>query len=172
MRSVTHINDSWPTYEWVNRECHTFVTRHEVYMSRVTSWWVMSHTWMSNVTRVSESWRTYERVNESCHTCEWGVRDKIWSINESCYILMSHVTHANEECHTYKWVLTHIWMSEWGMSHMWMRRSWLDIKYTWVVLHLDESCHTCEQGMRDYEVATVSRMDKIIGLFYRIRSLL
>ena len=67
---VTHMNESYHTYEWV--------------MSQA-----MSHMWMSHVTHMNESWRTYEWVmshiwmshvthmNESCHTYEW-VMSHIW----------------------------------------------------------------------------------------------
>jgi len=69
MSHVTHINESYHTYEWVmshiwtspithmNEWCHT----HE---------WVMSHTWTSHVTH----------MNGSCHTQEW-VMSHIWPLS-------------------------------------------------------------------------------------------
>ena len=65
MRHVTHINESWHTYEWVMSHTWTSPTTHE---------WVMSHIWMRHNTL----------MNESCHTYEW-VMSHIW---------MSHVTHT------------------------------------------------------------------------------
>jgi len=81
---------------------------------------------------------------------------------------MSHTTHRNESCHTYEWVISYIWGShgthmneschtnEWVMSHIWV--GWSHATYKWI---------TGWCG-----VATVSRINKTIGLLCRILSLL
>ena len=80
-------------------------------------------------------------------------------------VIMS--TNMNESCHTYKWVLRHKWTHHvthinesfhtcrWVTTHVCMRH----------VTHINESWYT-------YGVATVSRINKIVGLFCRIWSLL
>ena len=79
-QSMSHMNESCHTYEWV--------TSH-VRMSHVTCEWVMSH------------------VNESCHI--WMSHVTLLYVHASlmiaCYTWMSHVTHMNESCHTHEWVM-------------------------------------------------------------------
>jgi len=145
-----------------------------IWMSHVTYEWVMSH-----MNESCHIWMSH--VNESsleCHTYEW-VISHIWTshvthVNESCHIWTSHVTHVNESCH--------IWTSH--VSN---------------VVHMNESCQTCERVVshaschtrkrvmsriwtshithmnepkQRYGVATVSSIDEIIGLFCRVSSLL
>jgi len=97
MHHVTHMNESWHTYELVtshmNEPCHVC---------------------MSHVTHLNKSCRTY---NASCLTYGW-IISQIWMI---------HVAHLNESCHTYEWKLPHIWNEslytfERGMSHIWITR--------------------------------------------------
>jgi len=80
------------------------------------------------------------------------MRDKtIWER----HIWERHIADIKEACHT----------CGWGMSHIWMRRG----------THMYESCHAYEYGMSDrkgYGVPTVSRIDKSIGLFCKLLSLL
>jgi len=95
MCHVTHMTESWHTYEW---------GMSHIWMSHVTHIneachvreWGMSHIWMRHVTHVKESWHTYD-----------------WVI---AHIWMSHVTHVNELCHTYEGNMAHIWMSR--VTHM------------------------------------------------------
>ena len=135
MSHVTHMKESWHTYEWVmshiwmshvthmNESCHTYE-------------WAMSHIWMSHVTH----------MNESCHTYEW-VMSHIWR---------SHVTHMKESCHTYEWAMSHIWMShvthmnkschtyEWAMSHIWMSHvTHINESYCTDPWHLNEPGFEC-----------------------------
>ena len=160
----------------MNESCHTYEQ-------------VMSHIWMSHVTHLYESCHTYERVlshiwmshvthmNESCHTCKW-VMSHIWTshgtlMNESWH------TYMNEARHTYEWVTSHIWMR-------YVKKHELDVHcVTWLV-HMTRSYVWHEWDMSEctnqlcipyvdeacYGVATVSRIDKITGLFCRISSLL
>jgi len=96
MSHVTHMNESFHTYEWV-----------------------MSHIWMSHVTHMNESWHTYEWVmshiwmshgahlNELCHTYEWVMS----------HIRMSHVTHTNASCRN-----THIHSTPtWNTQYTYLR---------------------------------------------------
>jgi len=121
-----------------------------IWMSHVTDRWkfesykgVMSHTRMSD--------HTHE--NKSCHEIE-----------------CSFITFESREwvmSQSYEWVTSQSY--EWVMSHalvMWMG-------HTTQISHMNESCHS-DGGPGDawYGVATVSKIDKITGLFCRISSLL
>jgi len=64
---------------------------------------------------------------------------------------MHHVTHANESCHKYDWVMPRIRQC---LSHA-----------------VTASTHCITITLHQYEVASVSRLLKIIGLFCRISSL-
>ena len=88
MSHVTHMNESWHTYEWV-----------------------MSHIWTSHVTNSAcglnhsivvvtplHSHHTYERV-----------MSHIWTF---------HVTHMNESCHTYEWVMSHTAHAVWTIQSL------------------------------------------------------
>jgi len=109
-------------------------------------------------------------MNESCHTYEW-VMSHIW---------MSHVTHTNASRHTHECVMAYIWMSdtpyfneshEWVTPHTYMRHTHT---YTSHATHMNEWYHTFKGVIwvrhtshthQTYGVASLSRIDKIIGLF-------
>jgi len=94
-RQITHMNESYHTYEWVMSHIWMRPVTH-MNASRHTYEWVMSHIWMGRVTHMNESCQTYECV-----------MSRIWR---------SHVTHMKESCHTYECVVSHIWMSH--VEHM------------------------------------------------------
>ena len=117
MRFVTHVNESWHTYEcvmssnmWMRHVTHMIASRH-TYES------VISHIWMSYITHMNESCHTYECV--MLHT---------W---------MSHVTHMNASCHTYECVMSHTWMRH--VTHM----NASCHTHEWVT-SMHESCHSDE----------------------------
>jgi len=83
MSHVTHMNESYRTYEWV-----------------------MSHIWTSHVTDLDSlrhSRVKAERFVYKCNVVVYG----LW---HSTYCT-SHVTHMNGSYYTYEWVMSHIWMS-------------------------------------------------------------
>jgi len=97
---VTHVIESWRTYEGVR--AHMWMS-HVTHMNESchTCEWVMSHIWRSHVTHVNESWRTYE----------W-VRAHMWT---------SHFAHMSESCHTYAWLMLQAPFDvngSWVMSHV------------------------------------------------------
>jgi len=138
----------------MSRICMSHVTNMSE--SRRTYEWVISRVWMSDVTHLHESCQLSTWVMSYCY--KW-VTSQIW---------VSHVVHMNESCHASEWVMPQICMSH--------------------VTHLHESCHIAvNESCQTYEctmsqmneafhtyggVATVSRIDKITGLFCRIWSLL
>jgi len=154
MSKVPHIDSSRRTFKWALRRSVTNMDE-----SCDTYEWVASHKWRGHATNINESYRTrliimsekmciffvkyescrvYERVmshkKKFVHFfCQ--IREK-WSIffvkYESCRVYervmsharMSHVNKINEKCHTCEWVMSHI-----RMSH---------------VADVNESCHTYE----------------------------
>jgi len=136
-------------FEWVVYE-DIHVCR--IWMSRVTSAWVISHMY---------PYMSYMNVSY-IRTC------RIWmSKNESRYICMSHITHIFvyveyewvvysdiHMCRTwmsrviYACVISHIYshMSYMNMSYILMRRVWMShVTCAWVIAHLysNESRHIC-----------------------------
>jgi len=148
-----HMNESCHIYEGVMPHISTrYVKCHVTHMNESchTYEWVMSHISTSHFTYMNESFYTYEWVMSHIRMSH------VTHINESSFhihervilhVRMSRVTRMNESRHTYEWVTSHIWMSH--VTHM-------------NVTH-----------MGWHGVATVSRIDKIIGhfseysLFYR-----
>jgi len=103
-----------------------------------------------------------------------------WHVWMSCEWVMAHITEfwhmwmddGTCQC-TYEWVMSHMN----GSWHIWMVRG----TYEWFVAHMNELRQQCRRiythiydqvPNESYGVATVSRIDKIIGLFCRISSLL
>jgi len=113
-----------------------------------------------DVTHPNESSPTHECVPENTCRVEFVRVYLLCNISMMSHIRMSQVTHMNvsqrmpddwHECAcTDEWVMSHIWMSH--VTHMNMSQRMLA---DWL-----------------YGVATVSRIDTIIGLFCRISSLL
>ena len=149
-----------------NESCHP----HECVMSHIRM--SMSHIRMSHVTLMN----AFTHMNESCRTCVSYVTHTPIVVSEESvvvhtyemimsHIWMRHVTCTNESCHTCEWVMSHIRMCQ--------------------VTHMNQSCHSHESvavftvaDFRNtwriclfvssrwlYGVASVSRIDKIIGLF-------
>jgi len=89
--------------------------------------------------------------HKSCHTYE-RVMSHIWT---------RHVTHVKVSCLTYEWVMALV-------SHMWFDSCSERLAACMCVTQL----HMCNMTSYVYGVATVSRIDKIIGLFCIMSSLL
>ena len=153
MSHVTHMNESWHTYEWV---------MSHIRMSHVTPWiihahnrvvncvanlsnesrhtykWVMAHTWMSHVTPTNESRQTANRVPY-----------RITCMNASSHTWASHDTQKTESWHTrisHEWATTHmdeLWMShdqptKKVTSHIWMHRACRTRHLFWVLCHFTD----------------------------------
>jgi len=135
-----------------------------VLLSLCTRKWGMARIWMSHITH----------MNEARHTYQW-VTAHIW---------MRHVTHVNEARHIYEWVTRHTWM-----SHVtWCKNIWIqtqvfvvkckalmiphELYLVWNVYKMRIAIRAIQESNVRYWVATVSRIDKMIGLFCRIASLL
>jgi hypothetical protein len=140
--------------------------------------WGMLRTWLGHVALVIESCRTYwvmsHIMTEVCCTSEW-VLLHIW---------MSHVAHVIASCRTCDWVTSHRWISLGAHNDSVM----LHVRMS-LVAHMNESyvrhmtSHVCDTSqwvtcatyrpydevmshvLIKYGVASVSRIDKIIGLF-------
>jgi len=158
---------------FMNESCHIWV----ISMSHVTHEWVMSHIgeschiWLSHV---PYEW-VMSRMSESCHisvshvTYQWVMSH----MSESCHTWVSHVTyewvmsHMNESCHIWVSHVTHETPTHMHTPH-------------WMCAHCTPdacvcACHMWHDSLKYdtyYGVATVSRIDKITGLFRRISSLL
>ena len=87
-------------------------------------------------------------MNETCHVERFVAYEWVMShMNESCHIWMSHVT--------YEWVMSHMN----GSCHIWMSH----VIHEWVMSH-NQPCHIWMSRVT-YGVASISRIDKILGLF-------
>ena len=184
MSHVTNMNESCSTYEWVMRSS---------LMWQIAMRCVAGLVGMSHVRHMNESCHTYEWVmfyiwimrsslmwqiamhcrtscNASCQTYEW-VMSRIWIVVSN--IWMSHVIHMNESwnwvsCDKLEYVAELV-----GSSHV---TQWSEPRHTseWVmsqigmshVKHMNASWDKWES--RDYEVATISRLLKMICVFCRI----
>jgi len=115
--------------------------------------WVMSHDYFTNVTWLCDMAHLYVR-HESCIYAPWLIQMKpfspVQSKTTSKKMWVSHVAHMTWPFHRYDMTLRH--------GSLWMR-------------YVAASLLICAWCM-SYGVATVSRIDKIIGLFCRISSLL
>jgi len=158
---VTHINETWVTYQRAMSHAKHSTFKAEVRTSHVThtheSWgtyqcavsqmwnfqgrgthdpyrsteWVMGHVSGRHITHVSESCM-------HCHACEW-VLSQVW---------MSHVTHMNESRGTHEWDMSHMWMSHictvtHANEHC---HRWWVMPYTWMShgTCTNAPCHTSE----------------------------
>jgi len=130
--------------------------------------------------------REYTHLNESRHACDWDT-SHIWMCHvymdasyHTCDCVMSqmwmrHVTHVSATCRKYACVVSHVWMRhvahmnaschthESGMSQV-MSHTWRTHvrKYEWVI-----SMSICTSQGFLYEVTTISRLPKNIGLFFK-----
>jgi len=91
-------------------------------------------------------------------------------MGESCPVWMSHVTSVGPHVTYEKWLRVnascHVWLShvpyEWVISHMNSH-----VTCECILPRMNASCHVWISHVT-YGVATISRIDKIIGLFCRI----
>jgi len=108
MSHVTHMNESYHTYE--------LVMSHRI----------MSHTWLNYVKHINESchiqslhiWLSHvTHMNDSCHTYEWVMSHQIEFVTPPKIRMATnsydicHATHMTDSYHTCDWVMPHIWMS-------------------------------------------------------------
>jgi len=112
MSHVTHVNESWHTYEWL-----------------------MTHIWMSHGAHTNESCHMWMRNN----TFEWvyrQVQQTMHGVYESYqHTWMSHVTH---ECNIIE--LCQIWMS--SVAYERVIAPWMShVRFEWVLSHMNESLH-------------------------------
>ena len=185
MCHVTHMNESYHTYEWImshiwmshathmNESCHTYEwdTTH-IWMSHVTHMnesyhtyeWVISHIWMSHVTCMHESCHVYVRVKQHiCCNTYVACKDNLFQ-SESCF---------SSKCYTYEWV---IWMSkvntyEWVISNtctsccVYISESRCAyeyvVEYTWIGLTF--SCHALQVNI--FESVMSNNMDKLLHTY-------
>ena len=164
MSKVPHIDSSRRTFKWALRRSVTNMDE-----SCDTYEWVASHKWRGHATNINESYRTrliimsekmciffvkyescrvYERVmSHKKKLCIFFVKyekngqfflsntSHVACMKESCHTqecVMSirserNVTHVNESCHTYEWVMSQMWMSH--VTHMNKSRR----TYEWVM---------------------------------------
>jgi len=113
MNRITHVNESFYTYEWVmSHTCMSHVTH--VNESCHTHEGVMSHIWMSHVIRMNESCHAYERVMSH----KWMIKylwinrvSEVAHINiqvEAFWILRPYtLQHAATRCNTLQHTATH-----------------------------------------------------------------
>jgi len=136
-------------------------------------------TWLSHTTQMNESCHTYPVTHSYVFDSFIRVINELFIVMS--HIWMSHVTQMNESCHTYP--VTH-------MNDLFIRVIWLPfICVTWLIHTCDMTLsyvwycsfvyvawfiHMCDMTHSYvwYGVATISRLLKIIGLFWRIWSLL
>jgi len=151
----------------------------------------MSDVWMSHVTRMNESRHTYEWVtshvwmshvrhmNESC--CTYHSVTPHLRINQ-----ISHVRQLSQSCHTYEWVMSYMTLSHITITlslathrnesrrTIWMGHLIVLNSYTWVISSFMWTIVTDSDFFLDwvmivsYGVASISRLLKMIGLFFRI----
>jgi len=110
---VTHMNESYPTYESVT-----------------------SHIWMSVVAHMNESCHTVAHLPRSYVTHS---RFHMWHTGGPA-VQRHSVFEINESCHTYEWVMSHIRMSH--VTQHYTRHIHMWHTFEWVVSHMNESCHT------------------------------
>ena len=123
---------------------------------------VMSHVWMGHVAH----------MNQSCHTYGWVVLHMKESCIEYsdegtrtiCVEVSCHIAHMEGSCRKCKWVVSHLWIGRVAHMNEWCRT------YEWVVLHIWMSGVARLNG--SYRVATISRLLKSLGFFWRKSSLL
>jgi len=137
LRHVTHMNESYHTYDIVmphmwKGDRMRIVSRWV--MSRIIrDEWVMSLVWIRHVAH----------INESCHARKW-VMSHVWKGGWNAHSLQNESCHAssvvNESCHSY----------EWGMPLLWMCH----------VTRMYESCHTCTGVKSHICMSHVTHMNK------------
>jgi len=193
-RHVPYINESYLIYQWVMS--HT-LTSHVPYINEscLIYQWVMSHISMSHVSYINESCpKCCERsmTSWSCaHFC-----DVTHSYMTHSYIYetwLIHIWHM-----TRLWVLRSLLWYDSSIHDSWLIHTWLinegcvcfcDMTRTYMTGYecfarfCDMTHHSClvyewvmssirMRRVTHYGVATVSRIDWIIGLFCRISFLL
>ena len=142
--------------------------------------WVMSHIWMSHVTHMNESCYTCEsvishmwmshvtHVNESCHTCEW-VMSHMWMSHVNEW----HIWKSRDTRHTLRSCTECIMKSQVSFAEYSLLYRALLQKRPRIFLILLTNA-TPHDTLSDpalsalcYGVALVSRIKKILGLFWK-----
>ena len=186
-RRVTHMNESCHKNEWVPP--HVWIS-HVTHMNEscYTHVCVLPHTWVSHATHMHESHHTdttpyytfpprhVTHFNGSCHTGmnvteteEWIVsnRNEAGTTNKWFISYKSEYNHIHPQTSHQRGAHKPFPNPKWIISHTW--------RYISENFRAKRCPHTdtplCSEVFR-YGVATVSRIDKIIGLFCRISSLL
>ena len=166
MRHVTHANTSrrvGHTSHTSNAAFHSSCTSvTHMNKSCDTHEWVMLHTWMSHVTRMNRLCHT--QINASCHISEYVMSRKLRHTHQT-----QLSTAPAQVWHTYKWVMLHIRLThsyvcqtyECVMSHKWIRHvapitshtsnaafhsSCTNVTHIWMsrITHMNASCYPCE----------------------------
>jgi len=68
---------------------------------------------------------------------------------------MSHITRVNESCHV--WTSYHVWMG--NVVCVWLSH----VMGEWVIIYVDETCHTFEWAMSRVKVSHLWRLDQKYG---------
>jgi len=166
MTESRHTHQSVTSHVCMNHVCH--VTH--INESRRTYEWVTLHVWMSHVIRMNESYESRHRYQKLCRTYD----------SVTSHASERHVARMYESCesrYTHQRVTSHIWMSHtsYGIRVL----GWLQLVAS-IKLQVSFAKETYK---RDYilqkrpmnesyksrhtypGVASVSSIDKIIGLF-------
>jgi len=112
-----------------------------------TSHSVMSHLRINQISHA-------RRLSQSSHTYEWVMS----------YMTLSHVKNNVESCHTSKRVTSHTY--EWLIWSFWIRTHIVSSSM-WTIV-TDSDFFLDWVMMLSYGVASISRLLKMIGLFFRI----
>jgi len=191
---VTDVNESCYTYEcsmnaiWMSLvRCSRVSARRmpsplTTYMNESRhSYEYNGHTILNiHVTHMNKSCQTFEsamsHMNESCPALTCLCKAHTFSPTHMyedgvSRIRVRHVKYMNESRHTYECNVNAIWMSRVPSLYTWMSHV-THINAIW----MQHICVGVMSGacvsLQGYGVATVSRIDKIKGLFCRILSLL
>ena len=175
MSHVTHMNESWHTYEWVMSHIwmshvtrmnvewfdelifhHSFMCSYEL----VESWWFDEHMKESWYEHICVPWLLTEGSLASyvCHDSficvPWLLHVLIpWLLHVLVVSFMWWYEHMKESWHTYEWV----------MAHIWIRRSYEHMKEWWNMSssnHMKESWHTYEWVMAHRWTSHVTHMNE------------
>jgi len=164
MNHVTHVNESWHTYEWnrshiwmshvthMNESCRKYTPFLEL---RFTDFWVKPHIRMSRTTHIVPHMcgLSLKSESHSWHTHSWHVTHSWqWHMNESYHTYRPPQTDfwvISESCHTYEWVDSFVFVS--CLVHMCVTtHSYVTVTNEWHVTneyvtnewHMNESYHT------------------------------
>jgi len=184
---VSHINESYHTYEYLWFQLHVYSLFYRALLQMKVSFHtyasIMSHISMNNITRTNESYRTHDtyeylwfqvRVYSLFYRALLQKRPIILSIlpTDTWHVWINFIPLVFEKCQTYGWVMLLIGMNhgthmndschtyEWIMPHIWMRH----------VTHMNESCHTYDWVMSHIWMNHVTHMNDSCHTYERIMS--